>query len=150
MTKILASFLLAAAVFWIVLIDFNINDKWQRGQQNLWISYSTTGDALLAKGKFDVAYKGYREGLAIAQRLAAADRIHIGWQSYESVSHIKIGNVLIGQGSLGFALKAYGDGLAIAERLAAADNSDKDTAWQNYLMESYEKGRSAGEAGQTR
>jgi len=75
--------------------------------------------------------------LAIAERLAAADRSNMQWQRDLSVSYEKIGDVLMAQGRLEETLKAYRDGLAIRERLAAADRSN--TQWQRDLSISYNK-----------
>ena len=95
------------------------------------------GDVLVAQGKLDEALKAYRDGLAIAERLAAADRSNTQWQRDLSVSYDRVGNVLVAQGKLDEALKAYRDDLAIAERLAAADRSN--TQWQRDLSVSYER-----------
>jgi tetratricopeptide (TPR) repeat protein len=106
------------------------------------------GNTYLTLGDLEAALQAYREGLAIAERLAigAADP---QWQgdlarSYDqrelSVSYDRIGNVLVAQGKLDEALKAYRNGLAIAERLAAADPSN--TQWQNDLQ--YSIGRLGG------
>ena len=95
------------------------------------------GDVLVAQGKLDEALKAYRDGLAIGERLAAADRSNTQWQRDLSVSYDKVGDVLVAQGKLDEALKAYRDSLAIAERLAAADRSN--TQWQRDLSVSYNK-----------
>ena len=95
------------------------------------------GDVLVAQGKLDEALKAYRDGLAIRERLAAADRSNTEWQRDLSVSYERVGNVLVAQGKLDEALKAYRDGLAIAERLAAADRSN--TQWQRDLSVSYDR-----------
>ena len=58
-----------------------------------------------------------RDGLAILERLAAADRNNTEWQGNLSVSYDRVGNVLAAQGKLEEALKAYRDSLAIMERL---------------------------------
>ena len=50
--------------------------------------------------------KAYRDSLAIAERLAAADRSNTGWQRDLSVSYDKIGDVLVAQGKLDEALKS--------------------------------------------
>ena len=92
---------------------------------------------LVEQGKLDEALKAYRDGLAIRERLAAADRSNAEWQRDLSVSYDKVGDVLVAQGKLDEALKAYRDGLAIRERLAAADRSN--TQWQRDLSISYNK-----------
>ena len=97
-------------------------------QRDLSVAYNRVGDVLKAQGKLDEALKAYRDGLAIAERLAAADRSNTQWQRDLSISYNKVGDVLVDQGKLDEALKVYRDGLAIRERLAAADRSN--TQWQ--------------------
>ena len=92
---------------------------------------------LVAQGKLDEALTACRDGLAIAERLAAADRSNTEWQRDLSVSYERVGNVLVAQGKLDEALKAYRDGLAIRERLAAADRSN--TQWQRDLSGAFKK-----------
>ena len=82
------------------------------------MSYNKIGDVLVAQGNLPEALKSYRDGLAIAERLAKADPGNAGWQRDLSVSYDRIGDVLVAQGNLPEALKSYRDGLAIAERLA--------------------------------
>ena len=79
----------------------------------------------------------YRAGLAIRERLAAADPSNAGWQRDLSVSQEKLGDVLSAQGRLDDALSAYRAGLAITERLAAADPSN--AGWQRDLSVSQNK-----------
>jgi hypothetical protein len=56
----------------------------QRGrterQRDLSVMYGKVGDVLVAQGKLDEALKAYRDGLAIRERLAAADRSNNRWQ----------------------------------------------------------------------
>lgn len=52
MAKILFSLFVAAAAFCIVALDFGITGKWERKQHGLWMSYSRTGDQLIAEGNF--------------------------------------------------------------------------------------------------
>ena len=98
----------------------------------------TTGSARCCRHRASStrALKAYRDGLAIAERLAAADRGNTQWQRDLSVSYDNVGNVLAAQGSLDDALKAYRDSLVIRERLAAADRSN--TQWQHDLSVSYD------------
>jgi tetratricopeptide (TPR) repeat protein len=95
------------------------------------------GDVLRAQGKLGDALKGYRESLAIAERLAASDRSNSGWQRDLSVSYARVGDVQVSQGKLDDALKSYRDGLAIFQRLAASDRSN--TIWRHDLSVSYNK-----------
>jgi tetratricopeptide (TPR) repeat protein len=95
------------------------------------------GDVLSAHGRLDDALSAYRAGLAVAERLAAADPSNTGWQRDLSVSQGKLGDVLSAQGRLDDALSAYRAGLAIRERLAAADPSN--AGWQRDLSVSQNK-----------
>jgi hypothetical protein len=52
----------------------------------------------VAQGKLDEALKAYRDSLAIAERLAAADRSNTQWQRDLYVSNGKVGDVLVAQG----------------------------------------------------
>ena len=83
------------------------------------------GDVLKAQGKLDEALKAYRDGLAIRERLAAADRSNTQWQRDLSISYEKVGDVLVAQGKLEEALKAYRDGLAIVQRLVFLSPNNK-------------------------
>ena len=82
---------------------------------------SEFGDTYQTLGDLEQALKAYRDSLAIAERLAAADRSDSEWQRDLSISYEVVGDVLVAQGKLDEALKAYRDSLAIRERLAAAD-----------------------------
>jgi hypothetical protein len=67
--------------------------------------------------------KAYRDSLAIAERLSAADRSNTDWQHNLSFSNGRVGDVLRAQGKLDDALKSYRDSLAILQRLVASDLS---------------------------
>ncbi len=84
-------------------------------------AHNGLGDVLVRQGNLPEALKSYRAGLAIAERLAAADPGNAQAQRDLSVSYDRIGDVLVRQGNLPEALKSYRAGLAIRERLAAAD-----------------------------
>ncbi|HTW28913.1 MAG TPA: tetratricopeptide repeat protein, partial [Acetobacteraceae bacterium] len=90
---------------------------------------------LVAQGKLAEALTAFRDGLAIRERLAAADPGNAGWQRDLSVSHNKIGEVLVAQGKLAEALTAFRDSHAIFERLAAADPGN--AGWQTDLVASH-------------
>src|SRR6202022_2128529 len=53
------------------------------------------GNTYLTLGDLDEALKAYGDGLAIAERLAAADRSNTQWQRDLSVSYSKVGEVLV-------------------------------------------------------
>ncbi|MEZ5842979.1 MAG: tetratricopeptide repeat protein [Hyphomicrobiaceae bacterium] len=93
------------------------------------------GDVLVAQGNLPEALKSFREGLAIAERLAAADKGNAGWQRDLSVSFNKIGDVLVAQGNLPEALKSFVS--CDRERLAAADKGN--AGWQFDLGISHER-----------
>ena len=98
---------------------------------------------LVAQGDTSGALKAYRDGLAIAETLAASDASNSQWQRDLSVSHNKIGDVLVEQGDTAGALKAYRDSLAIRERLAASDASNSQ--WQRDLLVSHFRLADAGD-----
>jgi tetratricopeptide (TPR) repeat protein len=106
-------------------------------QRDLSVAYDAVGDVLVAQGNLLEALKAYRDGLAIAERLAKADPNNAGRQRDLSVSRNKIGAVLVAQGNLPEALKAFRDGLAIAERLAKADPNN--AGWQRDLAVWYDR-----------
>jgi tetratricopeptide (TPR) repeat protein len=95
------------------------------------------GDTYLRRGGLAETLKSYRNGLAIAQRLAKADPADTGWQDDLSVSYAKIGDVSRAQGDLGEALKSYRDSLAILERLV--NTHPGNTQWQRGLSVSYSR-----------
>jgi tetratricopeptide (TPR) repeat protein len=106
-------------------------------ERDLSVSYNRIGDVLVAQGNLPEAPKSFRDGLAIADRLAQSDPGNAGWQRDLSVPYEKIGDVLVDQGNLPEALKSFCDGLAIRDRLAQADPSN--AGWQRDLSVSYEK-----------
>jgi hypothetical protein len=67
------------------------------------------------------------DGLAIAERLAAADPANAQTQRDLSVSYNKLGDVMSAVGNLAEAERLFRDGLATAERLAAADPANAQT-----------------------
>src|SRR4051812_39306732 len=74
-------------------------------------------------------------GLAIRERLAAADLSNTEWQRDLAISRDNVGDVLVEQGKLVEALKTYRDSLTIWERLTAADRSNM--RWQRDLAISH-------------
>jgi tetratricopeptide (TPR) repeat protein len=106
-------------------------------QRDLSVAYSEIGDVLVAQGNLPEALKSFRDGLAIAERLAQSDPGNAGWQRDLSVSFDRVGDVLVAQGNLPEALKLFRDGLAIRERLAQSDPGN--AGWQRDLSVSYNK-----------
>ena len=99
----------------------NMVDPGIAGWQSDLASYVKVGDFLMAQGNLVEALKWYRDGLAVADRLAKANPENAGWQHDVSISYNKIGDALMAQGNLTEALKSYRDSLAVADRLAKAD-----------------------------
>jgi tetratricopeptide (TPR) repeat protein len=87
---------------------------------------------LRAQGDGAAALAAYRAGMAIAERLAAADPGNVEWQRDLSGSHSRIGDVLMAQADLAAALAAYRASHAIIVRLAAADPGNAE--WRRDLI----------------
>ncbi len=86
------------------------------GAHELRTSLLQRGDVLHDIGQLAEALKAYREGLAIAERSAAADPADVIWQRDLSECYGRIGRTLRDSGKLGEALQAYGKGMEITER----------------------------------
>jgi tetratricopeptide (TPR) repeat protein len=106
-------------------------------ERDLSVSFDRVGDVLREQGDLAGALKSYRDGLAIADRLATSDSGDAGWQRDLSVSFDYVGDVLREQGDLAGALKSYRDSLGIRERLATSDPGN--TGWQRDLSVSFNK-----------
>jgi hypothetical protein len=57
------------------------------------VSYNKIGDVLVAQGNLPEALKTYRDGLAIADRLAQADPGNAGWQRDLIVLCVKLAGI---------------------------------------------------------
>ena len=68
-------------------------------------------------GRMDEALAKHREGLAIAEALAARDVAHTSWQRDLAVSYHKIGSLEIGRGNPEKAREMLHKGRAIIARL---------------------------------
>jgi tetratricopeptide (TPR) repeat protein len=95
------------------------------------------GDIRVRRGDLAGALKSFRDGLAIAERLAQANPGKAGWQRDLSVSYNKIGDVLVAQGNLAEALQSFRASHDIFDRLAQSDPGN--TGWQRDLSVSYNK-----------
>jgi tetratricopeptide (TPR) repeat protein len=62
-------------------------------QGDLAIAYDEVGDVLVAQGDLTAALQAYRDSLAIAERLAKADRSNTQWQRDLAISHSKSASV---------------------------------------------------------
>ncbi len=107
------------------------------------VALNDLGNVLVAQGNLPEAQKTYRDGLAIADRLAKSDPGNAGWQRDLSVSYEKVGDVLVAQGDGPGALASYRDSLTIRDRLAKSDPGNAE--WQRDLLVSHEKLANAGD-----
>src|SRR5260370_37392814 len=64
---------------------------------------------------------GYRDSMAVVERLAASDRSSPGWRMLLYVSYSSIGGGLVAQGKPDAALKSHRASMAIVQRLAGSD-----------------------------
>lgn len=94
-------------------------------------SLHMTGGVLQARGDLIGALATYRELLAIAERMAAADPGDVHRLLDLAYSHDKIGEVLEAQGDLNGALTAYRESMAFREQLAGSDPTYPQ--WQHDL-----------------
>jgi tetratricopeptide (TPR) repeat protein len=117
--------------------ELGVDPNEPRTLQNRWAAAARAGDFARDRGDLDTAVTEYRAGLAIAERLVAADATNTEWQRDLLVSHNRVGAVLQAQGDLAGALTEYRAGLAIAERLAAVDATN--ALWQSDLWVSHDK-----------
>jgi hypothetical protein len=97
------------------------------------VSYIKVGEVLVAQGNLADALKSYRDGLAIADRLAKADPGNAGWQRDLSVSYARLANGYRTAGQLPEARQQLVAGRAIIARLVAQHPDwaewKKDLAW---------------------
>ncbi len=96
-------------------------------QHDLSVSQSKIGDVLVAQGNLQEAENAFRDGLAIAERLARADPGNAARQLELSVSQIRIGDVLVAQGNLPEALQAFLDMTAYFCDMVAAQETASDS-----------------------
>jgi hypothetical protein len=90
-----------------------------------------TATATVAQGKLDEALKAYRDSLAIAERLAAADRSNSEWQRDLAISHSKLASVYERQRRIADALQELTQGRDIMAALVAI--APGNTQWKNDL-----------------
>lgn len=83
--------------------------------------HNRVGDVAMLRRDPVTAEAAYREGLAVAQRLAAADP---AFRRELGISYTKLGDLALEAGDLTAAETAHREALAITERLAAADPGD--------------------------
>jgi len=83
-----------------------------------WRSYRI-GDVLVARGNLPEALKSFRDGLAIRDRLAKADRGNAGWQRDLSESYAKLASAYLKAEQRAKAGEALAAGRTIIARLVA-------------------------------
>jgi len=86
---------------------------------------------LVAQGNLPEALKSFRDGLAIADRLAKADPGNAGWQRDLSVSYKKLADVSKRSGETATALDMLQQGRAIIVRLTTL--SPDNAVWKRDL-----------------
>ena len=86
---------------------------------------------LVAQGNLPEALKSYRDGLAIADRLAKADPGNAGWQRDLSMSYSKLAGAFRKAGDNAMALDALRQGRAIMLRMTSL--SPDNAAWKRDL-----------------
>jgi tetratricopeptide (TPR) repeat protein len=99
--------------------------------------HEKVGRVLEAQGDSGGAVKSYRDGIAIAERLVAADSANREWQHELSHSHARIGDLLAAQRKFDDALAAYRAATAVMERLATAEPGEEH--WQDDLAAALDK-----------
>ncbi|MFZ2017233.1 MAG: tetratricopeptide repeat protein, partial [Methyloceanibacter sp.] len=97
-----------------------------RYQSGLLTADNEVGDVAVAQGNLAEALKSYRDGLAIAERLAAAKPGIVRFQRDLSVSNERVGDVLMAQGELDAALEQYRASLARMVPFRDADPANTD------------------------
>ena len=119
---------LDAGAGWLALVSAEKagDPKWQIYQN---ILLTRRGNLLASQGDLAGALEAYRAGMAIGQRLAAADPSNAGWQRDLSVSLTKITQFHETQGQHAEALRFAEQSLAIGEGLALLDTSN--VIWRN-------------------
>jgi hypothetical protein len=87
----------------------------------------------VAQGKLDEALKAYRDGLAIRERLATADRSNTQWQRDLAISHSRLASVYERQVRIADALQELTQGRDIMAALVVITPGNSqwksDLAW---------------------
>ena len=95
------------------------------------MSHDRIGDVLEAQGNLPEALKSFREGLAIAERLASADPGNADWQRGLAVSHAHLADVYRRSNDPDNALAALRQGQAVMKRVVKL--SPDNAGWKNDL-----------------
>jgi TPR repeat protein/aromatic ring-opening dioxygenase LigB subunit len=94
-------------------------------QDDLNVTYSRLGDALMASGRRADAFAAYRKALALSDKLAAAAPDDANAHRRLSIDYSKLGNAFNAEGNRAEALAYYQKALAILQRFG-----ESDAAWQ--------------------
>jgi tetratricopeptide (TPR) repeat protein len=113
--------------------------------QTLAWAHGEKGDVLMVQGNLAEALDAYRNGLAIVERMIAAEPDNTNSQRDLSVFCEKIGVVLGAQGNFEEAMHFFRDGLEIADRLAKSN--PRYPLWQSDLARSHARVGGVLEAG---
>jgi tetratricopeptide (TPR) repeat protein len=119
-----------ASDFELVAVD-PINVTWR----DLAVMYNKMGDFAEANGRREEALSQYGKGLAIAEKIAAADQTNPNAQRDVSVTRGRIGRALVHAGRLDQALEHFYKSQAIDEKLVVSDPGNIE--WQNDLANRY-------------
>jgi hypothetical protein len=95
------------------------------------VSYNKVGDVLVDQGNLPEALKSFRDGLAIADRLAKADPGNAGWQRDLSVLYSNLAGAFRKMGDNAMALDALRQGRTIMLRLTSL--SPDNAVWKGDL-----------------
>ena len=87
----------------------------------------------MAQGKLDEALKAHRDSLAIAERLAAANRSNTDWQRDLAISHYNLSVDYEGQGRFADALRELIVGRNIMAALVAIAPGNEQ--WKSELVQ---------------
>ena len=108
------------------------------------MSHNRIGNTELAQGDLAAALTSFQAGMAITQKLAAADPGNDEGQRDLAVSYDKIGDTEKAQGNLAAALTSFQADMAIAQKLAAADPGNSE--WQlDFVISCWKVGNSKGD-----
>jgi tetratricopeptide (TPR) repeat protein len=95
------------------------------------VSYDRIGDVLEAQGNLPEALKSFRDGLAIADRLARADPGNADWQRALAVSHAHLADVYRRSNDPDNALAALRQGQSVMKQVVKL--SPDNAGWKNDL-----------------
>jgi non-specific serine/threonine protein kinase/serine/threonine-protein kinase len=96
-------------------------DATPAARRDLFIGYTKAGNRKMEAGEKEAALELYRQGLALATAIAAADPTNARARREAAVAHDKVGDALRATGDREGAFREYGTALDLREALSAAD-----------------------------